>query len=302
MPTLLAASSDYCRRLTRQRARNFYYGFLLLPRPRHEAFCAVYAFMRYCDDVADGTDAVSDKAARLQEWRRALERALGGDYGDSLILPAFHDAVRRYSIPPEFFYDLITGAEMDLSIRSYRTFDDLYQYCYRVASVVGLASLHILGFRDPAAKKLAEECGIAFQLTNILRDIREDANSGRIYLPLEDLERFEYSPEQLTAGVYNREFLRLMRFQIARAQNFYERTYPLIEMVEPESRPALWALIAIYRGILGTIERNECNVFARDAALTEMEKIGVVLRGVRMWLRHKAGRELEREPFHGLSF
>ena len=302
MPTLLAASSDYCRRLTRQRARNFYYGFLLLPRPRHEAFCAVYAFMRYCDDVADGTDAVSDKAARLLEWRRALERALGGDYGDSLILPAFHDAVRRYSIPPEFFYDLITGAEMDLSIRSYRTFDDLYQYCYRVASVVGLASLHILGFRDPEAKKLAEECGIAFQLTNILRDIREDSNSGRIYLPLEDLERFHYSTEQLTAGVYNREFFGLMRFQIARAQNFYERAYPLVEMVEPESRPALWALIAIYRGILGTIERNECNVFARDAALTEMEKIGVVLRGVRMWLRHKAGRELEREPFHGLSF
>ena len=302
MPTLLETSSRYCQRLTRQRARNFYYGFLLLPRPRYDAFCAVYAFMRYCDDVADGAGATADKAARLQEWRRAFDRTLRGDYGGSLILPAFHDAVRRYSIPPEYFYDLMAGAEMDLSIRSYRTFDGLYQYCYRVASVVGLVSLHIFGFRDPAAAKLAEECGIAFQLTNILRDIREDAGSGRIYLPLEDLERFEYSPDQLAAGVYNRKFLGLMRFQIERAWGYYENTYPLLDMVEPECRPALWALMAIYRGILMAIERNECNVFAREAALTEMEKISVVLRGVRMRLYHKAGFELERQPFNGSSF
>ncbi len=315
MPSLLELSSVYCQRLARQRARNFYYGFLLLPRPRRDAFCAVYAFMRYCDDVADGEDSVSAKADRLREWRRALDRALHGDYGDSMILPAFHHAVQEYSIPAEFFHDLMDGAEMDLSIRTYRCFEDLYQYCYRVASVVGLCSLHILGFRDPAAKKLAEECGIAFQLTNILRDLREDARSGRIYLPLEDLEKFHYSAEQLAAGVYNREFLLLMQFETERANRFYERAAPLLEMVEPESRPALWTLMSIYRGILRTIERNQGNVFSREAALTEMEKLDVVLQAAKMRVKtlaktrakigtktrpdDKAGLQPGWRPFHG---
>jgi len=291
MADLLQISASHCRRLTRERARNFYYGFLLLPKARREAFYAVYAFMRYCDDVADGGDSIPVKATLLQQWREALQRALQGDYGDDLVLPAFHAAVRRYSIPAEYFYELIAGAEMDLSIRSYRTFEDLYQYCYRVASVVGLCSLHILGFHDPAAPKLAEECGIAFQLTNILRDVREDAQDGRIYLPLEDLERFHYSQEELKAGVYNQQFLGLIGFEIERAKRFYERAYGLIDLVEPESRPALWTLISIYRGILTRIERNDGNVFARPAALTEMEKIKVFFEAAKMSLRQKAGLE-----------
>ena len=299
MSSHIEASSVYCQRLARARARNFYYGFLLLPRPRREAFCAVYAFMRYCDDVADGADSVPAKANLLQKWRQALDRALGGDYGESLILPAFHQAVQKYSIPAEYFHHLIDGAEMDLSIRAYRTFEELYQYCYRVASVVGLCSLHILGFRDTAAKKLAEECGIAFQLTNILRDLREDARSGRIYLPLEDLERFGYSAEQLSAGVYNREFLQLMRFEIERAREYYQRACPLLDMVERESRPALWTLISIYRGILQTIERNRGNVFSREASLTEMEKLDVLLQAARMRLCHKAGLIPGWQPFQG---
>ena len=291
MADLLQISASHCRRLTRERARNFYYGFLLLPKARREAFYAVYAFMRYCDDVADGDDSIPVKATRLQQWREALQRALQGDYGKDLVLPAFHAAVRRYSIPAEYFYELIAGAEMDLSIRSYRTFEDLYQYCYRVASVVGLCSLHILGFHDPAAPKLAEECGIAFQLTNILRDVREDAQDGRIYLPLEDLERFHYSQEELKAGVYNQQFLGLIGFEIERAKRFYERAYGLIDLVEPESRPALWTLISIYRGILTRIERNDGNVFARPAALTEIEKLKVLLEAAKMSLRQKAGLE-----------
>lgn len=299
MANLLATSFRYCQRLTRERARNFYYGFLLLPKPRREAFCAVYAFMRYCDDVADGEESAPVKAVRLREWRGALERALQGDYGDSRILPAFHSTVERYSIPAEYFYDLIAGTEMDLSIRSYRTFEDLYQYCYRVASVVGLCSLHILGFRDPAAKKLAEECGIAFQLTNILRDLREDAQGGRIYLPREDLEQFHYPAEELAAGVYNAQFLRLMGFEIERAKGFYERAYLLIDLVEPESRPALWTLISIYRGILARIEQNEGNVFSRVAGLSDMEKLGMVLRATSMRLRSKAGWEPRWERFPG---
>ena len=297
--SLLQNSFRYCRRLARARARNFYYGFLLLPKPRRGALCAVYAFMRYCDDVADGEASASEKAIRLEQWHQALDRALAGDYGDSLIWPAFHHAVRQFSIPSQYLHDLITGTEMDLSIRSYRTFEDLYQYCYRVASVVGLCSLHILGFRDPAAKKLAEECGIAFQLTNILRDLREDAHNGRIYLPLEDLELFHYSAEELTAGVYNPQFRELMRFEMERASRFYERAYPLIALVEPESRPALWTLISIYHGILRSMERNAGNVFARAAGLTEMEKINLLLQAARMRFRARAGREPEWQRLRG---
>jgi 15-cis-phytoene synthase len=295
MADRLKLSTIYCRRVTRARARNFYYGFLLLPKPRRDAFCAVYAFMRYCDDVADGADTPPVKATLLREWKEALRRALAGDYGDSLILPAFHAAVQRYGIPSEYFYELIAGAEMDLDSRSYRTFSDLYQYCYRVASVVGLCSVQILGFRDaaarPAALKLAEECGIAFQLTNILRDLREDAQSGRIYLPLEDLERFEYSADQLRAGVYNPQFLNLMRFEIERARSYYDRADSLIDMIEPESRPALWTLISIYRGILSRIESSGADVFSHEAALSRREKIEVLLQAAARQLRQKAGLE-----------
>jgi phytoene synthase len=288
-------SYNYCRKLTRARARNFYYGFLLLPKPRRDAFCAVYAFMRYCDDVADGSDSLRVKVTLLREWKEALGRTLEGDYGDSLILPAFHASVRQYAIPPEYFYELIAGAEMDLEIRMYRTFDELYQYCYRVASVVGLCSVHILGFADPSTKsaalKLAEDCGVAFQLTNILRDLREDAQAGRIYLPLEDLERFEYPPEQLRAGVSNPQFLNLMRFEIERAREYYDRADGLIEMVEPESRPALWTLISIYRGILSRIESSGADAFSRAAALSRREKIEVLLQATARRLRQKAGLE-----------
>jgi phytoene synthase len=291
MADRLKLSYVYCRKLTRARARNFYYGFLLLPKPRRQAFCAVYAFMRYCDDIADGSDATHIKAALLLEWKDALRRALAGDYGDSLILPAFHAAVERYSIPAEYFYELIAGAEMDLVLRSYRTFAELYQYCYRVASVVGLCSLHILGFEDPAAKKYAEELGIAFQLTNILRDLREDAEAGRVYLPLEDLERFEYSPTELAAGVYNPRFHQLMQFEIERAKSYYDRGETLLELVQPESRPALWTLISIYRGILSRIESHGGNVFTYDAALSRREKIEVLLQGAARQLRQKAGLE-----------
>lgn len=293
MSTLLEKSSAYCQRLTRERARNFYYGFLLLPRARRDAFCAVYAFMRFCDDIADGDGSLSGKAAGLRRWREALDNALRGEYGDlnepaNLLLPAFHHAVQQYSIPAEHFHALIDGAEMDLSIRTYRTFADLYQYCYHVASVVGLCSLHILGYNDPEANKLAEECGIAFQLTNILRDLREDARSGRIYLPVEDLESFGYSPHELSAGVYNSAFVALMQFEIQRARSYYEKAYPLLDMVEEESRPALWTLMTIYRGILESIERNRGNVFSRAAALSEMEKIGVLLQAAKMRIGMRA--------------
>lgn len=297
MSTDLERSYQHCRQVARERARNFYYGFRLLPKPRRDAFCAVYAFMRYSDDVADSAATVSEKAARLREWRAALDRALEGEYGESLLFPALDDAARRYQIPAEYLRELIAGTEMDLSIRSYRTFDDLYQYCYRVASVVGLCSLHMMGFQNPKAKSLAERCGIAFQLTNILRDLREDAAAGRVYLPLEDFERFSYSPQQLAAGVENQAFRELMRHEIRRARAYYAEAAPLIDMVEPESRAALWTLISIYQGVLAVIERNVeghgsrngSGVLAQRATLSDMEKIVLVLRAAAKQLQLRVG-------------
>ena len=269
--------------------------------------------MRYCDDVADGQSATAEKAARLREWHDVLDRALAGDYGGNRMLPALHDAVQRYQIPAEYFHQLIAGTEMDLTVRSYRTFEELYQYCYRVASVVGLCSLHMFGFRDPKAKLLAERCGIAFQLTNILRDVPEDAAAGRIYVPLEDLEKFGYTPEQLVAGIRNQAYRQLMRNEIARAHAYYEEAAPLIEMVEPESRPALWTLVSIYRRVLRAIERgvereveqgvapaerqgresggtqSAANPDYQPASISDLEKMALVFRAAMMRLQLRAG-------------
>ena len=313
MATSLQASYQHCHRLARSRARNFYYGFWLLPKPRRDAFCAVYAFMRYCDDVADGEASTAEKAGKLRAWHQTLERALAGDYGDSLILPAFHDAVERYQIPEEYFHQLIAGTEMDLTVHSYRTFEELYQYCYHVAAVVGLFSLHMFGFRDPRAKLLAERCGIAFQLTNILRDVQQDAAAGRIYLPLEDLEKFRCTTEQILRRVRNPAYYQLMRHEIARARAYYQEAAPLIEMVEPESRPALWTLISIYRRVLRAVERRveredeqgatemvhqdaesgsspSVSISShRPAAVSDMEKMLLVVRAAMMGLQLRAG-------------
>lgn len=235
--------------------------------------CAIYAFMRYSDDISD--DGGSDPASRMDAWRTALDRAFEGDYGDSAILPAFHDTVRRHGIPSEYFHALIDGTVMDLSPRVYQTFEETYRYCYHVASVVGLVCIHVFGFRDQAAKQLAEWNGIAFQLTNILRDLREDAGMGRVYLPREDLERFGYSDANLSAGVDNEQFRALMRFEVDRARDYYDRAAPLLEMIEPDSRPCLRAMRAIYGGILDGIVAQNYDVFRRRAGVPTWKKLWI---------------------------
>jgi phytoene synthase len=275
--------------VARAQARNFYYAFAVLPVDRRNALCAVYAFMRYCDDISDGGAALSDKRALLEAWRGALAAAYDGEYGDSRILPAFHDTVRRFNIPRAYFDALIDGAQMDLTVRRYETFDELYQYCYRVAGVVGLVCIEIFGYQDERARGYAESCGIAFQLTNILRDVREDGALGRIYLPQEDLRRFGYAEEELLRGEVNERFLRLMEFEVARAREYYQRALPLVPLIERGSRPALRAMMAIYAGILDRIEQSGYDVFAERAQLSHWEKVGIAARA---WLNSRlaAGR------------
>jgi len=271
----LEASQAHCRDVAKKRAKNFYYSFVLLSPEKKNAMCAMYAFMRYCDDLSDEPGATR---TAMDRWREALTEALAGRPDSSPVWPAFLDAVSRYQIPHEYFYDMIGGVASDLQSRSFHTFDELYRYCYRVASVVGLTIVHIFGFDSPDALALAEKCGIAFQLTNILRDIREDAGLGRVYLPSEDLARFGVSTEDLKNARRSEAFDRLMEFEIARARRYYEESAPLVGLVHRESRGSLRALIAIYSGLLGRIAESPSDVLRRRISLPATEKVWIVLR------------------------
>ncbi|MGE5646483.1 MAG: phytoene/squalene synthase family protein [Acidobacteriota bacterium] len=275
--TAVERSYKHCRLIARSRARNFYYSFVLLPREQRDAICAIYAFMRRCDDLSDDPSDASPREA-IYQWRREMEAAVEGRFGSCPIWPAFHDSVRRYKIPREYFEDMVEGVLSDLEPRRIATFDELYRYCYRVASVVGLTVIHIFGFRGQEALPLAEKCGIAFQLTNILRDVREDAARGRVYLPAEDLKRFGVDARDLAEGKRSDEFVELMQFEARRARAYYKESAPLIEMVDQHSRSSLWALIEIYSRLLERIEHTNYDVLARRVELPAREKVGIILK------------------------
>jgi phytoene synthase len=274
----LAESYEYCSKIAKTRAKNFYYSFVLLSTEQKNAMCAIYAFMRYCDDLSDEPGAA---AAPIEQWRSDLTQALAGETtSPSPLWPGFQDAVRRYRIPHQYFYEMIDGVLSDLEPRRIRTFDELYRYCYQVASVVGLTIIHIFGFESPEALPLAEKCGIAFQLTNILRDVREDAGLNRIYLPEEDLERFGVTVEDLREGRKTEAFARMMDFEAARARRYYDESRPLLGLVHKGSRSSLWALITIYSSLLDRIRKSNYDVLSRRIRLSTFEKSFIVLRAM----------------------
>jgi 15-cis-phytoene synthase len=269
----LDESYSYCVQVARSRARNFYYSFVLLSAPQRKAICAIYAFMRYCDDLSDDA-ATEDRAGSIGRWKLDLENALHGQFADHPLWPAFYDAVERYRIPHQYFFDMIAGVSSDLEPRRIQTFEELYAYCYQVASVVGLTIIHIFGFESEEALALAEKCGIAFQLTNIIRDVREDAENNRIYIPAEDLERFGVDRIEDSPA-----FRQLMAFEAKRAEEYYEASLPLIGLVDARSRSSLWALIEIYRRLLRRIEESGFDVFTKRARVPSAEKMWIVARG-----------------------
>jgi len=270
-------SYRYCVRVARSRAKNFYYSFILLSAQQRKAMCAIYAFMRYCDDLSDEPGATR---VPMERWRAELEDALEGRFSDHPVWPAFHHTVRRFGIPHDYFRRMIDGVSSDLEPHRFETFDELYQYCYQVASVVGLTIIHIFGFDTRSALPLAEKCGIAFQLTNILRDVREDAELGRIYFPAEDLRRFGVSEEDLRSGNKSEAFLKLMRFEAGRARAYYNESAPLLDLIHPRSRSSLWALISIYSRLLERIEATNYDVFTRRVRLSLFEKSWIVVRAM----------------------
>jgi phytoene synthase len=284
----LLASYKSAEAVARSRS-NFYYSFVVLPLEKRRAFCAVYAFMRYCDDISDGSDGLDAKRAMLRDWRSRLDAAYAGSVQNNPILPAFHDTIKRFCIPAQYFHWIIDGAEMDLDVARYETFDGLYKYCFNVASAVGLVCLQIFGFSDERAKKYAELCGIAFQLTNILRDVKEDAENGRIYLPVEDLEKFGYSIDELRQGVVDDRFRKLMRFEAERAREYYSAARNLLPLIEPSSQPALWAMIKIYERILDRIVERQFDVFHNAIHLAHTEKMSIALKALAMRLIGRPG-------------
>jgi 15-cis-phytoene synthase len=284
-----------CQRVARAASSNFYYAFFMLPQPKRDALCALYAFMRLVDDVSDSPWTAADKQSGLSRWRASLDAAAAGDVSAHPILPAFADTMERFQIPSRYFHDLISGAEMDLTVGSYATFDRLREYCYRVAGTVGLTCLQVFQFEDPHAPALAEKLGIAFQLTNILRDIPKDFEMGRVYLPDEDLARFGVRREELERGPVTPALRSLLAFEASRAWEFYREGVQLIPRVHQDSRAALWALARIYSRLLSRIEGRGYDVFAGRVRVGAPEKTGILLRARLGWYsQHNVLEERDR--------
>jgi phytoene synthase len=277
--TSLSESYRYCRSLARRSASSFYYSFWLLPRPQRQAMYALYAFLRQTDDWGDSGEPLEARRAALAGWRCSLERALRGQYDDRL-WPALADCVRRFAIPHELLFAVIDGVEMDLDRSRYQTFDELTEYCYRVASAVGLACIHIWGFRDPAALEPARQCGLAFQLTNILRDLKEDADRDRVYVPQEDLDRFGYTVADLKRGVRDQRFAALLKFEIDRAELFYARAAELERWLEPAGRRIFAAMLATYAELLAEIKRRDGDILSQRVRLHWWRKLQLTGRGL----------------------
>jgi len=290
-PSQLDVAYSVCRHIARSAARNFYYGFAVLPRPKRNSLSAVYVFMRRCDDIADdNTLSLHERRNKLAEWLDSVHRALAGYPTDDALLLALADTQRRYQIPIGLLDQLAYGTAADLEREPteaeqpgavaprYRTFDELQQYCYGVASVVGLVCIRIFGYRDPTAEALAEKCGLAFQLTNIIRDVKEDVAVGRLYFPEEDLAEFNLSPADFTAPNASR-IAPLLAKQADRAREGYRAGEELIPLVNEDSQPALWVLITIYRRLLEKIASRNYDVFNERVSLSLREKLTVLGKG-----------------------
>jgi phytoene synthase len=286
-----------CRAIAKREAKNFYYSFVALPEPRRNAICAIYAFMRKADDLSDDESLSREERRRqLNAWRADWHAASRGGDTDDLVFKAVRDATARFGIPLQLLEELVAGTTMDLEhageeVDTYATFDHLYRYCYLVASVVGLVCIRIFGYKDPRAEKLAEETGIAFQLTNILRDVAEDAERKRVYLPLDALAAHHVSLESLlhrASGAPPAANERALLAELAqRAEHYYQSAQKLLPLIDKESRPALWVLVSIYHGLLKRIRARNYDVFSRRVSVPGIQKLAILGMGMArmMWVR-----------------
>jgi phytoene synthase len=289
-----------CRTIAQKEAKNFYYAFRVLPEHKRNAMCAVYAFMRRADDISDDeTLPIAERREVMAKWLAAWREARCTGVSEDAVFLALNDTQRRFAIPDALLEDLVRGTTMDLEpradgsreLQTFATFQDLYQYCYLVASVVGLVCIKIFGYIDPRAEKLAEETGVAFQLTNILRDVKEDAERGRIYLPLDLLEEFSVSVDRvrsLAGGSAMQPNERAMLQSLgAQAESYYQSASRLLPLIDADSRAALWVLVTIYHGLLLRISRAHSDVFTRRISVSTPAKLSILAQGAVMTLRNR---------------
>lgn len=292
MSSQLDEAYAYCEGVTRRHAKSFHFAASFLPRHKQKLVFPIYAFCRHVDDeideIGDGDEAAA--VAAVERWRERLEEAYAvadgnnlplfgakdEDQGQRLVFTAWHDLLRRHPIRKEIPLDLIRGVVQDTTVKRYATFEELYVYCYRVASTVGLMSSEILGYSDPSALGYAEAMGIGMQLTNILRDVKEDAERGRIYLPAEDLKRFGVSEEDIIGGRMTENMRDLLKFEIQRAREYYAKGEKGIPMLERDTRFTVLLASRVYGRILDEIEKQDYDVFARRAHTTKLQKLASV--------------------------
>jgi phytoene synthase len=287
-----AEAYRFCREVARREAKNFYWAFRVLPRHKSDAMCAVYAFMRRADDISDDeSKTIEQRRAQMKGWMgawRASRHSSGGAGVDDPVFLALGDTLREFAIPESLIEELVAGTTMDLEPRSaavqtYATFEDLYRYCYLVASVVGLVCIRIFGYTDARAEQLAEETGVAFQLTNILRDVKEDIERGRVYLPIDLLDEFGENVDELRELAAGRTMTERERGMLAtlaiRAEKYYLAANKLIPLLDRDSRAAMWVLVTIYHRLLGRIAGHRMEVFRERIGLSTTEKLRVLARG-----------------------
>jgi phytoene synthase len=292
-PLQLDTAYGICRHVARTAAKNFYYGFMVLPRRKRNALSAVYAFMRHADDICDDPGmTIPERRVKLHDWLEGYHKVAEGEPTDDPVFLALRDSQHQFGIPIELLDMLVRGTGMDLQepagqpsaqpVVAYQSFSELYDYCYHVASVVGLVCIRIFGYRDRAAEPLAEHVGIAFQLTNILRDIKEDAQMGRIYLPGEDLAQHGITAEALASGAELERLRPLLQMEARRARDYYAAAEQLLPLIDDDAQPALWVLVEIYRRLLERIEQRNYDVYSERIRLSVAEKLGVLCKG---WIR-----------------
>ena len=304
-----------CSAIAQREAKNFYYSFRVLPVHKRNAMCAVYAFMRRADDISDDeTLPVAERREMMARWLEAWRDARRGGVSDDPVFLALNDTQKRFAIPDALLEDLVRGTTMDLeeklpgvvaitiataseqgsrtqTFQIYESFDGLYRYCYLVASVVGLVCIRIFGYSDPRAELLAEKTGVAFQLTNILRDVSEDLERGRIYLPMRDLEAHQFSAEQLVLAARHREkpetVTNLLALEASRAREYYASAEELLPLIDRDSRAALWVLVTIYQGLLERIVARNYDVFSERVSVPTTSKLMILARGMAMAVRYR---------------
>ncbi len=277
MATELELAYSHCQRVTKENARNFYYTFRPLPWEKRRAIYAVYAYCRLCDDIADGELPIEEKYRGFEDVRQNLYAGEpSGDEAEMYL--ALHDAARRFEIPYRYFDEILEGVEMDMVKSRFASFEELREYCYKVASVVGLVCIRIFGFEDPKAKEYAVDMGLAMQLTNILRDVKEDAERGRIYLPQDEMKRFDYTEAELEQGALTEGFRSLMAYQTDRARGYFESSRALFPLIAADARTCPRLMHATYSGILERIEQAGYDVFARRIGISAGAKLLLLAR------------------------